>query len=92
MMVIVPQGTWHRFHAPEGVTVVTATPKPTEHLTVDVEDPARSQRRSGQTPSRKSGASVLIRDSMTKTFDARQDLIGRLGPPERFGRSFVMSI
>ena len=39
MMVIVPQGTWHRFHAPEGVTVVTATPKPTEHLTVDVEDP-----------------------------------------------------
>jgi mannose-6-phosphate isomerase-like protein (cupin superfamily) len=39
MMVIVPQGTWHRFHAPEGVSVVTATPKPTEHLTVDVEDP-----------------------------------------------------
>jgi len=39
MLVIVPQGTWHRFHAPEGVTVVTATPKPTEHLTVDVEDP-----------------------------------------------------
>ena len=23
MMVIVPQGTWHRFHAPEGVTVVS---------------------------------------------------------------------
>lgn len=39
MMVIVPQGTWHRFHAPEGVTVVTATPKPTEHLTADVDDP-----------------------------------------------------
>jgi len=39
MMVIVPQGTWHRFHAPEGVSLVTATPKPTEHLTVDVEDP-----------------------------------------------------
>jgi mannose-6-phosphate isomerase-like protein (cupin superfamily) len=39
MMVVMPQGTWHRFHAPEGVTVVTATPKPTEHLTVDVEDP-----------------------------------------------------
>ncbi len=39
MMVIVPQGTWHRFHAPEGVTVVTATPKPTGHLTADVEDP-----------------------------------------------------
>ena len=39
MIVIVPQGTWHRFHSPEGVSLVTATPKPTEHLTVDVEDP-----------------------------------------------------
>ena len=39
MVVIVPQGAWHRFHAPEGVSLVTATPKPTEHLTVDVEDP-----------------------------------------------------
>src|SRR5215467_11353381 len=39
MMVVVPQGTWHRFHSPEGVSLVTATPKPTEHLTVDVEDP-----------------------------------------------------
>ncbi|MBV9018448.1 MAG: cupin domain-containing protein [Alphaproteobacteria bacterium] len=39
MIAIVPQNTWHRFHSPEGVTLVTATPKPTEHLTVDVEDP-----------------------------------------------------
>jgi mannose-6-phosphate isomerase-like protein (cupin superfamily) len=39
MMVIVPQGAWHRFHAPEGVSLVTVTPKPTEHLTVDIEDP-----------------------------------------------------
>jgi mannose-6-phosphate isomerase-like protein (cupin superfamily) len=39
MVVIVPQGTWHRFHSPDGVSLVTATPKPTEHLTVDVEDP-----------------------------------------------------
>src|SRR5215475_10472811 len=39
MMVIVPQGTWHRFHSPDGVGLVTATPKPTEHLTVDVDDP-----------------------------------------------------
>jgi mannose-6-phosphate isomerase-like protein (cupin superfamily) len=39
MMVIVPQGMWHRFHSPDGVSLVTATPKPTEHLTVDVEDP-----------------------------------------------------
>jgi mannose-6-phosphate isomerase-like protein (cupin superfamily) len=39
IVVIVPQGAWHRFHSPEGVSLVTATPKPTEHLTVDVEDP-----------------------------------------------------
>ena len=37
--VVVPQNTWHRFHAPNGVSIVTATPRPTEHLTVDVEDP-----------------------------------------------------
>src|SRR5260370_24419051 len=39
MLVIVPQNTWHRFESPEGVALMTATPKPTEHLTVDVEDP-----------------------------------------------------
>jgi len=37
--IVVPQNTWHRFHAPDGVSLVTATPRPTEHLTVDVEDP-----------------------------------------------------
>jgi mannose-6-phosphate isomerase-like protein (cupin superfamily) len=39
MVVVVPQNTWHRFHAPNGVSIVTATPRPTEHLTVDVDDP-----------------------------------------------------
>jgi mannose-6-phosphate isomerase-like protein (cupin superfamily) len=39
MVAIVPQNTWHRFHAPDGVSLVTATPKPTEHLTVDIDDP-----------------------------------------------------
>jgi mannose-6-phosphate isomerase-like protein (cupin superfamily) len=39
MLVIVPQNTWHRFEAPDGVALMTATPKPTEHLTVDVADP-----------------------------------------------------
>ncbi|MEM9464026.1 MAG: cupin domain-containing protein [Actinomycetota bacterium] len=29
--VIVPQGTWHRFHTPEGVKVMTITPQPTDH-------------------------------------------------------------
>lgn len=37
--IVVPQNTWHRFHAPNGVSIVTATPRPTEHLTVDVADP-----------------------------------------------------
>jgi len=39
MMAIVPQGVWHQFEAPDGVCVTTATPLPTEHLNVDVEDP-----------------------------------------------------
>jgi quercetin dioxygenase-like cupin family protein len=39
MMAIVPQNMWHQFEAPDGVCVMTATPQPTEHLTVDVEDP-----------------------------------------------------
>jgi mannose-6-phosphate isomerase-like protein (cupin superfamily) len=37
--IVVPQNTWHRFQAPNGVSIITATPRPTEHLTVDVEDP-----------------------------------------------------
>ena len=39
MTMVVPQGAWHRFNAPNGVSLITATPRPTEHLTVDVEDP-----------------------------------------------------
>lgn len=35
MMVVVPQGYWHCFHAPVGVTVLTVTPQPTEHLPAD---------------------------------------------------------
>ena len=39
MIVIVPRNMWHQFEAPDGVCVMTATPQPTEHLRVDVEDP-----------------------------------------------------
>jgi mannose-6-phosphate isomerase-like protein (cupin superfamily) len=51
MLVIVPQGAWHRFAAPDGVCLMTATPKPTEHLTVDVADPRTlsAERLSGST-------------------------------------------
>jgi mannose-6-phosphate isomerase-like protein (cupin superfamily) len=31
MLIVVPQGHWHRFQAPERVTVLTATPQPTDH-------------------------------------------------------------
>ena len=39
MVVIVPQGAWHRFAAPEGVSLMTTTPQPTQHLTFAVDDP-----------------------------------------------------
>lgn len=31
MLTVVPQGCWHRFQAPNGVTVLTVTPQPTDH-------------------------------------------------------------
>ena len=37
MLVVVPQGCWHRFQSQEGVTVLSMTPQPTEHTTK--EDP-----------------------------------------------------
>lgn len=30
-LVIVPQGTWHRFDTPMGVKVLSVTPQPTDH-------------------------------------------------------------
>jgi mannose-6-phosphate isomerase-like protein (cupin superfamily) len=39
MVVVVPQNSWHQFEAPDGVSVMTVTPQPSEHLRVDVEDP-----------------------------------------------------
>jgi mannose-6-phosphate isomerase-like protein (cupin superfamily) len=38
-VAIVPQGAWHRFLSTEGVTLMTATPQPTDHIRVDVDDP-----------------------------------------------------
>ncbi|HUK08641.1 MAG TPA: cupin domain-containing protein [Stellaceae bacterium] len=37
MLVVVPRNAWHKFESEKGVSVMTATPQPTEH--VDVEDP-----------------------------------------------------
>ncbi|HEY4911054.1 MAG TPA: cupin domain-containing protein [Methylomirabilota bacterium] len=32
-LIVMPQGHWHRFYVPDRVTVLTATPHPTEHST-----------------------------------------------------------
>jgi len=37
MLTVVPVDCWHRFRAPEGVTLMTVTPEPTEHS--DADDP-----------------------------------------------------
>jgi len=39
MIAVNPQGAWHRFHSSEGVTVMFATPNPSEHIELDVDDP-----------------------------------------------------
>jgi mannose-6-phosphate isomerase-like protein (cupin superfamily) len=39
MLAVVPQGMWHRFDSPDGVTLMTATPQPTDHPPIHVEDP-----------------------------------------------------
>jgi mannose-6-phosphate isomerase-like protein (cupin superfamily) len=39
MIAVVPQGAWHRFSTPGGVTLMTVTPQPTDHPPVHVEDP-----------------------------------------------------
>ena len=39
MVVIVPQGNWHRFEAPDGVSLMATTPQPTQHLTFAIDDP-----------------------------------------------------
>jgi len=39
MIAVNPQGAWHRFHSLEGVTLMTATPSPSEVIDLDVEDP-----------------------------------------------------
>jgi hypothetical protein len=34
----VPQNIWHQFKAPDGITLMTTTPQPTEHIE-DAEPP-----------------------------------------------------
>jgi hypothetical protein len=41
MVAIIPPGAWHRLLSPEGVTLMTATPRPTDHIRLDVDDPRK---------------------------------------------------
>ena len=39
MMTVIPQAMWHRFRSAEGVTLMTATPLPSETIEDDLDDP-----------------------------------------------------
>jgi mannose-6-phosphate isomerase-like protein (cupin superfamily) len=39
MLAVIPQGAWHRFHSADGVTLMTATPSPSEVIGLDFGDP-----------------------------------------------------
>jgi mannose-6-phosphate isomerase-like protein (cupin superfamily) len=39
MVAVIPQGAWHQFLSSEGVTLMTVTPSPSEHVRMDVDDP-----------------------------------------------------
>ncbi|RED49818.1 cupin domain-containing protein [Aestuariispira insulae] len=39
-MIVVPEGTWHRFETPKGVKILSVTPQPTDHRISHPLDPA----------------------------------------------------
>jgi mannose-6-phosphate isomerase-like protein (cupin superfamily) len=39
MLIVVPQDAWHRFRSPNGITLMTATPRPSDHVRSDTDDP-----------------------------------------------------
>ena len=45
MIAVIPQGAWHRFHSSKGVTLMTATPSPSEVIELDVDDPRTVERK-----------------------------------------------
>jgi quercetin dioxygenase-like cupin family protein len=44
MVVINPQGAWHRFSSADGVTLLAVTPSPSEVIDLDVDDPRQVTR------------------------------------------------
>jgi mannose-6-phosphate isomerase-like protein (cupin superfamily) len=49
MIIIIPQGAWHRFHSPDGVTLTSVTPQPSEFVRQDVDDPRKVERETSLT-------------------------------------------
>jgi mannose-6-phosphate isomerase-like protein (cupin superfamily) len=47
MILVNPQGAWHRFQSSEGVTLMAATPSPGEMTELDVDDPRLVQAEAG---------------------------------------------
>jgi quercetin dioxygenase-like cupin family protein len=45
MIAVIPQGAWHRLHSSEGATQMTATPFPSDHIELDVDDPRTVERK-----------------------------------------------
>ena len=45
MIAVIPQRAWHRFHSSEGVTLMTATPSPSEVIDLDVDYPRTVERK-----------------------------------------------
>jgi mannose-6-phosphate isomerase-like protein (cupin superfamily) len=43
-LIVIPQATWHRFSSSEGVTLMGATPSPSEIVERDVDDPRTVER------------------------------------------------
>jgi mannose-6-phosphate isomerase-like protein (cupin superfamily) len=43
MVAVVPRNMWHQFEAPNGVSLITATPQPTEHLREDTAEPRMAE-------------------------------------------------
>jgi mannose-6-phosphate isomerase-like protein (cupin superfamily) len=44
MLAVIPQGAWHRIRSEQGVTQMSVTPFPGEHIEQDVEDPRTVER------------------------------------------------
>ena len=72
MVVVIPQGAWHRGHSSEGTTQINATPFPGEHVELDVDIvPPRS----GAVPSATAETAPTKRDRHLQLIAER----GRMG-------------